>query len=163
MTYKEAKSYLEQIRQTEQAMARLELTIEQISCSLLPGAIRYDIDKVKSSAKDNLSETIIKLDELKRELNDKYRAKGEYLREIYQNIEILMPEDTEEEVVVKNVITMYYIARMSCREIGEDSKINYSERHCWRLRNKGIRIFAEKWTEREQKGRNKNYGKDKND
>ena len=141
MTTKEAFEYLGQIRKVEREMKRLELAIQQASFSLLPGAVRYDKERVNTSPDDMLTKTFAEIDEMERELKANYKKKTEFLNEIYRTIEERMPEDTEAHQIEKNVVTMYFIGRQSIQEISDT--LNYSTRHTYRLRNKGVRTFAE--------------------
>lgn len=145
MTVSEAYDYLNQIRTTEKAMARLELAIQQTYFSLYPGAVRYDKDRVNVSPDDPMAETFSKLDEMERELKRIYHNKAEYLREIYQNIEQKMPEDSAAHIMEKNVVVAYYIGRKSIAKISEE--LNYSVQHVYRLRNSGVETFAEVMTD----------------
>ena len=122
-------------------MKRLELAIQQASFSLLPGAVRYDKERVNTSPDDMLTKTFAEIDEMERELKSNYKKKTEFLNEIYRTIEERMPEDTEAHQIEKNVVTMYFIGRQSIQEISDT--LNYSTRHTYRLRNKGVRTFAE--------------------
>ena len=48
--------YLMRIRKTEYAIKRKQLRCEELRSCLLPGAIRYDLDKVQTSPRDKLPE-----------------------------------------------------------------------------------------------------------
>lgn len=141
VTVKEAFEYLGQIRKVEREMKRLELAIQQASFSLLPGAIRYDKEKVQTSPDDMLTKTFAEIDEMERELKANYKKKAEFLNEIYRTIEERMPEDTEVHQIEKNVVVMYFVGRKTIREIS--AEMNYSVPHIYRLRNNGVRMFAE--------------------
>ena len=144
MTTKEAFEYLGQIRRVEREMQRLELAIQQASFSLLPGAIRYDKERVNTSPDDMMTKTYAEIDEMERELKANYKRKTEYLKEIYGTIERIMPEETESQQIEKNIVTMYFVGRKSIQEISDE--LNYSTRHTYRLRNRGVKTFAEVMT-----------------
>lgn len=141
MTTKEAFEYLGQIRRVEREMQRLELAIQQASFSLLPGAVRYDKERVNTSPDDMMTKTYAEIDEMERELKANYKRKTEYLKEIYGTIERIMPEETDSQQIEKNIVTMYFVGRKSIQEISDE--LNYSTRHTYRLRNRGVKTFAE--------------------
>lgn len=141
MTTKEAFEYLGQIRRVEREMQRLELAIQQASFSLLPGAVRYDKERVNTSPDDLMTKTYAEIDEMERELKTNYKRKTEYLKEIYGTIERIMPEETDSQQIEKNIVTMYFVGRKSIQEISKE--MNYSVQHIYRLRNRGVKTFAE--------------------
>ena len=61
--------YLMRIRKTEYAIKRKQLRCKELRSCLLPGGIRYDLDKVQTSPRDKLPEIMAKVDELENLLN----------------------------------------------------------------------------------------------
>ena len=68
MTIQEAYVFLGQVRGYDNKIKRLERTIESLRYNLLPGAIRYDKDRVDTSPQDGMSELFAKIDVYEREL-----------------------------------------------------------------------------------------------
>ena len=135
MTEHETFVFLGQIRGLDNRIKRMEQTIEALKYSLLPGAVRYDKDKVKSSAQNPMEELFAKIDEYERELEElnEERAKA-----------ILLVDDALQQMKDCNeqrVLLEYYVGRISIPDIA--AGMGYSVRHCLRLRNNGVSMLAE--------------------
>ena len=73
MDLKEAYAFFGQVRFHENKIQRITCTLNELRACLLPGGIRYDLDKVNTSPKDKMSEIFARIDELERELQEEYR------------------------------------------------------------------------------------------
>lgn len=119
-----------QVRRTENAIKRKQLRREELKSCLLPGAIRYDLDKVQTSPKDKLTEIIAKVDELDRQIEELMQEKAMLIIKIGEAIEQL-PDDNE-----KTVLTEFYIGRVSMEKVA--ALINYSPRRAYYFRKQGV-------------------------
>ncbi len=119
-----------QVRRTENAIKRKQLRREELKSCLLPGAIRYDLDKVQTSPKDKLTEIIAKVDELDRQIEELMQEKAMLIIKIGEAIERL--EDDNE----KTVLTEFYIGRIPMRDVAP--AIGYSPRRAYQFRERGV-------------------------
>ena len=103
--------YLMRIRKTEYAIKRKQLRCKELRSCLLPGGIRYDLDKVQTSPRDKLPEIMAKVDELERQIENLMQEKAMLIIEIGEAIEQL-PDDNE-----KTVLTEFYIGRVSMEKV----------------------------------------------
>lgn len=116
--------YLMRIRKTEYAIKRKQLRCEELRSCLLPGAIRYDLDKVQTSPRDKIPEIMAKVDELEHQIEVLMQEKAMLIIEIGEAIEQL-PDDNE-----KTVLTEFYIGRVSMEKVA--ALINYSPRRAYK-------------------------------
>lgn len=65
-----AKQYLRLIRSEQKELKILKEKKETIYYSLLPSAIRYDKDNIQTSPEDMLSEKVVKMADLTREIDE---------------------------------------------------------------------------------------------
>ncbi len=119
-----------QVRRTENAIKRKQLRREELKSCLLPGAIRYDLDKVQTSPKDKLTEIMAKVDELDRQIEELMQEKAMLIIEIGEAIERL--EDDNE----KAVLTEFYIGRVPMEKVA--ALINYSPRRAYHFKKQGV-------------------------
>lgn len=127
--------FLAQPRQLEIKIKRLEYEIEELRTMLEPNAVRYDLDKVKTSPKDSMSEIFARIDALERELEKTRKQKTEIFLKI-SNMFAELPESPE-----KTILYGFYLHRLSMETIAED--LHYHVRWCYRLRIKGIKQLKE--------------------
>lgn len=126
----EAYNYLMQVRRTESQIKRLEMKAKELRSCLLPGAIRYDTDKVMNTPQDKLSEIMAEVDEIERNIQAKKVEKARLVEEITSTIEEL--EDENE----KTVLTAFFVARESMNQAAE--AISYSLRRAYYFRKQGM-------------------------
>lgn len=135
MTKKEACEFLGGLRRHTKKAKKLEEKIEEKRYSLLPGAIRYDKDRVNTSPRDQMLEGFEEIDELERQLIDEnrecYRAIIDISRAILQ-----IPEGPERRFLLEYYINMKDIYKIS-------AKLDYSLRHTYRLQRKAMEVFME--------------------
>lgn len=132
---KEAYAFFGQVRLHENKIKRITNTLTELKACLLPGCIRYDLDKVNTSPKDKMSELYARIDELERELAEEYRLKALAVMDI-DNVLMSIPEGDG-----KTILSDFYIARISMPKIAD--AMGYSLRQCWRIRNKTIEQIVE--------------------
>lgn len=130
MDLNETYDFLMQIRRKEIIIRRKETQRDELRACLLPGAIRYDRDKVQSTPTDKMSDVMARVDELDREIEQLRREKASLIIEIGDAIEKL--EDDNE----KTVLTEFYIARAPMTQAAD--AINYSVRRAYDFRKRGV-------------------------
>lgn len=140
MDLKKGKAFLNSPRRLQNKIRRLQYEIEELKTSLEPSSVRYDLDRVKSTPKDLMPETFAKIDELERELKRTQEEKRRIIRKIKDYLSAL-PESPE-----KVILYGYDVCGKQMEEISND--LNYSVKHCYNLRNKGIKQLKEPGHER---------------
>lgn len=139
MTLDETYDFLMQIRRKGIIIRRKETQRDELRACLLPGAIRYDRDRVQdrvqSTPTDKMADVIARVDELDREIEQLRREKATLVIEISDAIEKL--EDDNE----KTVLTEFYIARAPMTEVAD--AINYSVRRAYHFRKMGVTHLGE--------------------
>lgn len=114
---------------------RKESLIAELRSCLLPGAIRYDADKVQSSPSDQLSEVMAKIDEMERQVETLKVERSALIVEVNNMIEKL------ENGIERSVLTEWYINRTKPSRIA--SKIGYSERRMYHYKKEGVLHLAQ--------------------
>ena len=130
MDLNETYDFLMQIRRKEIIIRRKETQRDELRACLLPGAIRYDRDRVQSTPTDKMADVIARVDELDREIEQLRREKALLILRISDAIEQL-PDEYE-----KTVLTMFYIGREAMTEVAK--AINYSARRAYYFRKQGV-------------------------
>lgn len=130
MTLNETYDFLMQIRRKEIIIRRKETQRDELRACLLPGAIRYDREKVQSAPTDKMADVIARVDELGREIEQLRREKASLVIVISDAIEKL--EDDNE----KTVLTEFYIAQAPMTQAAD--AINYSVRRAYDFRKRGV-------------------------
>lgn len=130
MDLNETYEFLMQIRRKEIIIRRKETQRDELRACLLPGAVRYDRDKVQTTPTDKMSDVMARVDELDREIEQLRREKASLIIEIGDAIEKL--EDDNE----KTVLTEFYIARAPMTQAAD--AINYSVRRAYDFRKRGV-------------------------
>lgn len=135
MELNEIYDFLMQIRRKEIIIRRKEMQRDELRACLLPGAIRYDRDRVQSTPTDKMADVIARVDELDREVEQLKHEKAQRILEISNAIEKL-EDDTE-----KVVLTEFYIARAPMSQVAET--IHYSIRRAYHFRKAGVTHLGE--------------------
>ena len=128
MTLDETYDFLMQIRRKEIIIRRKETQRDELRACLLPGAIRYDRDRVQSTPTDKMADVIVRVDELDREIEQLRREKASLVIEISDDYE-------------RTVLTEFYIARAPMTEVAD--AINYSVRRAYHFRKMGVTHLGE--------------------
>ena len=142
VTTQEAYVFLGQVRGCENRIKRLQRTIESLRCNLLPGAIRYDKDRVQTSPMDPMGELFCRIDEYERELQEELSKRTDIVLRV--DTALGKMKDTKE----RTVLLEYYIGRIGFGDIAAELGVSY--RHCLRLRKNGVEMFAGIMTEEEK-------------
>lgn len=115
-------------------IVRKENIIAELSSCLLPSAIRYDKDKVQSTPRDQLSETVAKINEMERQVEELKAERSALIINVNNMIEKL------DNDIEKAVLTEWYINRTRPSRIA--GNIGYSERQMYRCKREGVRHLA---------------------
>ena len=108
MTLDETYDFLMQIRRKEIIIRRKETQRDELRACLLPGAIRYDRDRVQSTPTDKMADVTVRVDELDREI--------EQLTEFY----IARAPMTEvADAINYSVRRAYHFRKMGVTHLGE--------------------------------------------
>lgn len=135
MTLDETYDFLMQIRRKGIIIRRKETQRDELRACLLPGAIRYDRDRVQSTPTDKMADVIARVDELDREIERLKLEKAQAIIEISDVIEKL---DNDKE---KAVLTAFYIKAASMEAVA--GIVCYSVRHTYLLRKQGVEHLKE--------------------
>lgn len=111
-------------------IARKEKVIAEIKSCLLPGAIRYDKDRVQTSPSDQISEVMARVDEMERQVKELKAERSRLIIKVSDTLEKLS-NDTE-----KTVLSEWYINRTKPEEIM--TIIGYSSRQMYYYKKAGI-------------------------
>lgn len=135
MDLNETYDFLMQIRRKEIIIRRKEMQRDELRACLLPGAVRYDRDKVQSTPTDKMSDVMARVDELDREIE---QLKLEKARAIIEISDIIEKLDNDKE---KAVLTAFYIKAASMETVA--GIVCYSVRHTYLLRKQGVEHLKE--------------------
>lgn len=135
MDLNETYDFLMQIRRKEIIIRRKEMQRDELRACLLPGAVRYDRDKVQSTPTDKMSDVMARVDELEREIE---QLKLEKARAIIEISDIIEKLDNDKE---KAVLTAFYIKAASMETVA--GIVCYSVRHTYLLRKQGVEHLKE--------------------
>lgn len=108
---------------------RLKAKRDELAFCLLPGAIRYDIDKVQSSPTDGTNQIVIEILELEGQMAEVQQRKYIQIEKIDAAISSL---DSDEE---RTALTMRFINRASVAEIA--AAMGYAEPTIYKFINQG--------------------------
>ena len=126
--------FLLQVRELERTIWRLTLRRDELQSRLLPGAVRYDLDRVQTSPEDRFGAVAAAVADLDRKLQDLRVRKADLVIEVSEAIDELT-DDRE-----KTILTAYYVGRLPMTEIAD--RIGYSLQHTYRLRKAGVSHLA---------------------
>ena len=102
---------------------KAEAEMEGLKLSMLPGAIRYDKDKVQSSPQDSMAQYAVRLDELERKIED---LQTEYLNAQDEVVAVANELTSPGDVI----ITLRFISGWDFQSIAKE--ISMSERQMFR-------------------------------
>ena len=100
---KSAKQFLREVRHEQKEIARLELKLEYLKKSTLPGGIRYDVIKIQKSPDDRITELMAEIGDIETELE---KDISKYLRDITKARDMIRALDSS---VHRDVMTRYYL------------------------------------------------------
>ena len=135
MNRQECFEYLGQVRGLNRRIERLDEQILELRYSLLPGAIRYDKDRVATSPKDNVTETFARIYDLETD-KKKLIAERQILTVCLFQIINRVPAGKERAFLLR-----FYIHCESMDKVADE--LNITLRHCFRIRNNAVVKFME--------------------
>lgn len=124
---------LGRVRSLLKRKSAIRARAEELRLSLLPSGITYDRDRVQTSPKERIVETMAKIDELDREYRDITADMMKYKQEMTEWF-LVLPERERE------VLTLYYVDCKGIRYISDTMQI--TERHVFRLRKNGVSMLT---------------------
>lgn len=126
------KEYLRQIKREQIEICRLQEQIDTAEASLLPKAIRYDLDKVQTSPEDPLYAVLSEVEEYKKEMMKRTH------RLILRRRKAIRMLDQLKDSRQRQVLFLYYLdpGLLTMNQVAE--KMIYSEREAWRKHDTAI-------------------------
>lgn len=133
-----AKEYLRQVHLMRYILRSMELKIDELR-QAADGmkAIRYDLDKVQTSAADRMSEIISEMLEIEEEYARQARR---YNRAVIQRVKMIDKLDNPQYA---EILTLRYLDSMSWQDIADH--MHYSPRHITRLHGRALMAFTRKY------------------
>ena len=132
---KEIRDFLYSPIHLTNKIKRKETMIRELKSCLLPSAIGYDVEKVKTSPKDQISAIMSKIDELEREIANLKKQKMQAILQVNAAINELDDEDE------KTILMEFFIGRMRMDDIAR--QLNYEFKYLYKLRARAIKKIAE--------------------
>lgn len=122
-----AREYLKQIKREQIEICRLQEQIDTAEASLLPKAIRYDLDKVQTSPEDPMYDVLAEVEEYKKEMLKRTH------RLILRRRKAIRMLDQLSDTRQRQALFLYYLdpSLLTMEQVGE--KMIYSEREAWRI------------------------------
>lgn len=132
-----AKKYLGQIGRLTDHICWLGREIERNRYLLMPGGIRYDLDRVQTSPEDRMSRVASEIADLLRE-QEEARARLARIRDRLISEISELPDEA-----LSRLLYLRYVDRLNLLEIAK--KMNYS--HAWTKKSHGraLDLFAQKY------------------
>lgn len=135
MTIKETYNFLTSVRRTEAEIVKLTIRHDELQTCLLPGAIRYDGDRVQTSPDDKMGKIAAEVVDLEAEIRDAKIRKAEQVRQVEEAISTL--EDEDEQMV----LLAFYGGRIPMSRVAD--MIHYTPRTAYRIRRRAVQHLAE--------------------
>ena len=122
-----AREYFKQIKREQIEIVQLQEKIDTAEASLLPKAIRYDLDKVQTSPEDPMYDVLAEVEEYKKEMLKRLH------RLILRRIKAIRMLDQLSDTRQRQALFLYYLdpSLLTMEQVGE--KMIYSEREAWRI------------------------------
>lgn len=126
---KQAYEFLNSARVLHWQWLRVKAKHDELESCLLPGAIRYDRDKVQTSPDDIMGKILAEVNELEQRMEQLQVAKSKRIEEIDKIINSLKSDEE------RTVLTMRFINRIPVTEIAE--AMGYAEPTIYKFMNQG--------------------------
>lgn len=139
MTTREVYDFLNSTRRMEAEIQKLTIRHDELQTCLLPGAIRYDGDRVQTSPDDKMSQIAAEVVDLEAEIRATKIQKAEQIRKIEAAISTL--ENDDEQMV----LLAFYGGRIPMARVAE--LIHQSPRSAYYIRRRGVKHLAEKFSQ----------------
>ena len=98
-----AKLFLREVRHEQKEIYRLQLKLEYLKKSTLPGGIRYDMVKIQKSPDDKITDLMAEIGDIETELEADIRKYIDHIAEARKMIRAL------DSSVQRDVMTRYYL------------------------------------------------------
>ena len=126
---KQAYEFLNSARVLHWQWLRVKAKHDELESCLLPGAIRYDRDKVQTSPDDIMGRILAEVNELEQRMEQLQVAKSKRIEEIDKIINSLQSDEE------RTVLTMRFINRIPVTEIAD--AMGYAEPTIYKFMNQG--------------------------
>lgn len=130
MNKEEGRAFLGEVRRIDSRIRRMKMQAETLRASLLPSGIRYDLDKVQTSAMDTLPDIMARIDELEGEIIRLYIERAEAVLRIEAGI------DSVEDPELREILTAFYSKGERARVIAK--RMHYSRSGLYKMIDKAI-------------------------
>lgn len=134
-----AKQFLYSVRDEQKEIEEIGDRIYELEMSLLPGAMRYDVDRVQTSPEDTITDRMAKIadymDELKRKQMELTEKRLTAQRVINQLV------DSKE----RQVLDVYFLSVKRPRMTDVAAMLNYSPRQTYRFYVQALAILESSW------------------
>ncbi len=127
--YRKGRDYLRSVRVIDLQIMRLNSKKNALEQSLLPGAIRYDLDKVQTSKEEKHSKIVTEIVYLERQINELIDIRFDRIQKISRDIDKLSDEDE------KTVLTYYFVEHQKIEVISD--KLGYSDQGIYGIMRRG--------------------------
>lgn len=139
----DAKQILRDTRSKIREVAELQRHLSVLKKSVLPGGIRYDIDKVQSSTSDKITEKFAEIGDLEAELEQEIR---DLTTDIYRAHRMIQSLSSPEQ---RRVLRAYYLPHIDAEDYMDDlpswlevaRSLHYSEAHIHRLHGNALQAL----------------------
>lgn len=131
--------FLTSVRKIEAEIQKLTIRHDELQTCLLPGAIRYDGDRVQTSPDDKMSEIAAEVVDLERQIQELRLHKSRKVREIEDAVRMLGNDDEQ------MVLMGYYVGRLPMARVAE--LIHQSPRSAYYIRRRAVQHLAEKFSQ----------------
>lgn len=131
---KQAYEFFNSARVLHWAFLRLKAKHDELESCLLPAGIRYDKDKVQTSADDTISKLVSEITDLEHRMDILLRAKAKRIEKIEAVIKDLPQEEWQ------TALTLRFINRQPVSEIAE--QMGYAEPTIYKFMNQGAEYLV---------------------
>ena len=137
----DARTYLRRPQRLRADITILQERIENLRVNMLPKAVNYDKDPVQTSPHDPMPEFAVKIDELNRELYERWKEFEASIDDITNTINKIEDDD------VRSIMAQRYLGKKPWRVIERDMFV--CEREVYYMHRKGLRAVEKIITEKE--------------
>lgn len=130
MNKDEGRLFLGEVRRIDSRIRRMKDQVDTLRASLLPSGIRYDTDRVQTSARDPLPEVMARIDELEGQIIRLHIQRAEAVLRIEAAIDSIGDPELQE------ILTAFYSKGERARAIAK--RLHYSRSGLYKLIDKAI-------------------------
>ena len=137
----DAKTYLRRPQRIRADITILQERIKSLRINMLPKAVNYDKDPVQTSPHDPMPDFAAKIDELNRELYERWKDFEASIDDITKTIDKIEDDD------VRSIMAQRYLGKKPWRVIERDMFV--CEREVYYMHRKGLRAVEKIITEKQ--------------